>query len=627
MADNINASADADALELKLDSADGVVIFSTVEDMVAATDLVLGQTVKFNEYATLRGGESGNIGVVVNAGTGTADGGEYIDLTASSLQWKAFTVENVKQYNAAGDGIEDDTIPCQRAIDYGAGHFPSGTYKTTDTLRMSSDGDEVTGEGYGSVIKLTGAFASNTAALLVPANGDIFGSTSDGGNYTRTHNIRFDGSAATAAGGRVYGYVNNFGIGHGNGIMWSHGFDKSCVATLSTGSNESGVIYDAVIAWGGTGTGSQGYSHAITNDDEKRVVVKVLFSYDHSPSGTGIGFDMSTGSGTLGVVRTWNCGAGGGKNAANDATQRVIIHDMESRDHTNAGAQGYYTNGSAELIYFKKLRVKNTAAQNLQIAHDCKFHVDHAELEDAGSIAVHLSANYPEFTFGTLDIINPADQGVFHSVGDVIGDHIRTKSCGDEGYKSFSVGIHKIDSIISTDDCDAAAQINAISIRPASDPKLVDIASVYASDANTNVTNAISINANVTDAALGSIKKSGNVTNEILDGGVNTSYLKAGTISKPVVGRPVVTFTNADATPSVQGNEVFRTNGLTAITDFDDGVVGQTIRIIATNNITITNSAIIQLSGGVNHNMTLDDTLTLTMFTDQIWTEIARSIN
>jgi hypothetical protein len=77
----------------------------------------------------------------------------------------------------------------------------------------------------------------------------------------------------------------------------------------------------------------------------------------------------------------------------------------------------------------------------------------------------------------------------------------------------------------------------------------------------------------------------------------------------------------------VQGNEVFRTNGLTAITDFDDGVVGQTIRIIATNNITITNSAIIQLSGGVNHNMTLDDTLTLTMFTDQIWTEIARSIN
>jgi hypothetical protein len=89
----------------------------------------------------------------------------------------------------------------------------------------------------------------------------------------------------------------------------------------------------------------------------------------------------------------------------------------------------------------------------------------------------------------------------------------------------------------------------------------------------------------------------------------------------------VTTFANADATPSVAGLNLFKTQGTTAITDFDDGVVGQTIQILADANITITDNASIILAGGANYTMTADDTLTLTMFNDQVWVEVARSVN
>ena len=89
----------------------------------------------------------------------------------------------------------------------------------------------------------------------------------------------------------------------------------------------------------------------------------------------------------------------------------------------------------------------------------------------------------------------------------------------------------------------------------------------------------------------------------------------------------VYTFTSADATPSVKGGSIFKTAGTTAITDFDDGVIGQTIRILATASITITDGAPIILNGNANYTMTDTDTLTLTMFNDQVWSEVARSVN
>ena len=68
------------------------------------------------------------------------------------------------------------------------------------------------------------------------------------------------------------------------------------------------------------------------------------------------------------------------------------------------------------------------------------------------------------------------------------------------------------------------------------------------------------------------------------------------------------------------------TGGTTAITDFDDGVTGQEIIIMAEHAITITEGTPIKLST-VNFVMASSDSLTLLQKADGNWYEIARSAN
>ena len=87
-----------------------------------------------------------------------------------------------------------------------------------------------------------------------------------------------------------------------------------------------------------------------------------------------------------------------------------------------------------------------------------------------------------------------------------------------------------------------------------------------------------------------------------------------------------VTFTSTDATPTVAIGQEFITAGTTAITDFDNGVVGQTIKILAASTITITHGSPVSLAGSINFDMVAGDALTLHMFNDQVWEEIGRSV-
>ncbi len=82
-----------------------------------------------------------------------------------------------------------------------------------------------------------------------------------------------------------------------------------------------------------------------------------------------------------------------------------------------------------------------------------------------------------------------------------------------------------------------------------------------------------------------------------------------------------------DATPTVEAGNLFKTGGVTTITDFDDGLVGQTIKILAAHSVKITDGAPIILAGGADYDMTDSDTLTLIMFNDQVWQEVSRSVN
>ncbi len=81
-----------------------------------------------------------------------------------------------------------------------------------------------------------------------------------------------------------------------------------------------------------------------------------------------------------------------------------------------------------------------------------------------------------------------------------------------------------------------------------------------------------------------------------------------------------------DATPSVENIMLAKTGGTTTITDFDDGVVGQTFTLLSAHAVTITDGTNILLNGSANFVMAAGDSLTLTMFNDQVWEEVARKV-
>jgi len=70
-------------------------------------------------------------------------------------------------------------------------------------------------------------------------------------------------------------------------------------------------------------------------------------------------------------------------------------------------------------------------------------------------------------------------------------------------------------------------------------------------------------------------------------------------------GSAVVTFTAADATPSVAKGHIFKTADTTTYTDFDDGVDGQEFWLVADHAATVTNGANIKTSTGSNKTLTV----------------------
>jgi hypothetical protein len=82
-----------------------------------------------------------------------------------------------------------------------------------------------------------------------------------------------------------------------------------------------------------------------------------------------------------------------------------------------------------------------------------------------------------------------------------------------------------------------------------------------------------------------------------------------------------------DATPSVEGGRFFLTGGTTTVTDFDDGIEGQIITVMAAHVLTITDGTNIFLNGSANFTMAATDTLTLVCKADNKWYEIGRSDN
>ena len=99
---------------------DRITPLDTVADLVAAPYIKIGDIIETSEYFTGTGG--GNKYKIVASGTGTADGGAFINITGPSVSvqaqalWYNETID-IRQFGAKGDKVTDDTIPINLAVD------------------------------------------------------------------------------------------------------------------------------------------------------------------------------------------------------------------------------------------------------------------------------------------------------------------------------------------------------------------------------------------------------------------------------------------------------------------------------------------------------------------------------
>lgn len=150
-------------------------VFDTVADMVADPGLFVGQKCRTLGYYAIGDG-GGNDYNIVSAGTGTDDGGSYIDL--ATLQAKGLfdsNIANVSQFGAKGDDSTDNTTQMQAFLDYVSdtvlGLIPEGTFISGQVdVRTKST---IIGIGASSIVKL------KTGGAITDVLFRVFGNQSD----------------------------------------------------------------------------------------------------------------------------------------------------------------------------------------------------------------------------------------------------------------------------------------------------------------------------------------------------------------------------------------------------------------------------------------------------------------
>ena len=163
------------------------VLFDFVADMVLSTELEIGMIVTVNDYADQH--NSGQLMFeIVDAATGTDDGGSFIDLSGSGFQaQQVFPGQySSKMWGIKGDGVADDSVALQSAIDYLEVNVPGGLLYCPDHIKFS-------GVTNSKQISLIGNTSGTTIFTNATNGGTMLSLTYDTVNDLNKRNvIRFD---------------------------------------------------------------------------------------------------------------------------------------------------------------------------------------------------------------------------------------------------------------------------------------------------------------------------------------------------------------------------------------------------------------------------------------------------
>ena len=200
---------------------------------VAGTPVTTANLVSTNTVQTLTAAKTFAAGTVVpftQTGTGAV---------ARTVDAKLKDTVSVKDFGAVGDGVTDDTVAIQAALNASSNiYLPSGTYKTTAPLLLNSN-NIITGAGISSVIKNT----TNLSVIksITPTGSRIY--------FVGGSNFKIEGNTAGVVVGSIgldmqnvtYATWSNVwvnyiatAIKHGNGYSSYYNTYYSCIITSCT---------------------------------------------------------------------------------------------------------------------------------------------------------------------------------------------------------------------------------------------------------------------------------------------------------------------------------------------------------------------------------------------------------
>ena len=248
---------------------DGLQAFDglTALDMISDTNMQVGNYISTVGYS-VAGDGGDNLYVVVAGGTGTDDGGSYLDLDNGLQAHGLFPggAVNVKQFGAVGDGATDDGVSCRAASSYlyyaGGGilSIPAGTYKI---LRSGSSttawGIQSTINIYGDGVGVTTLTCGAETASLISFSGvsdcSINHLSIDCSGQTAGHGIRLASVSGVSC--NYLHITNTFGYGIGaqdGGIidvrltnLIIEDVGSSGIDIKNINSTNSGILIDNIV--------------------------------------------------------------------------------------------------------------------------------------------------------------------------------------------------------------------------------------------------------------------------------------------------------------------------------------------------------------------------------------------